>query len=144
MGQQWERNLRDYAPQSSMTAFCSARTLGKCRASAAALSPPYCRANAETLWPKQFGFPGVPAKMTGITKPLPVISNTVPLPLAQQVAVGLGDQGAMRPRAIGDGPQKGSLMAVMLLFIFIFQYTGNYKFKKRCGAANDIKNVKHI
>src|SRR5256885_1823643 len=40
--------------------------------------PPYLWAKAEMLLPLQFAAPGVPAKTGGGTKPLSVISNTVP------------------------------------------------------------------
>jgi hypothetical protein len=45
------------------------------------MKPRYCWANAETLWPKQLGLPGVPSNLWG-TKPLSVISKTVPPPLS--------------------------------------------------------------
>jgi hypothetical protein len=47
-----------------MIAFCSAATVAKSSAAAAAFSPPYWVASAETLWPTQFAFPGVPANKT--------------------------------------------------------------------------------
>jgi predicted phage terminase large subunit-like protein len=37
-------------------AYCNADTSEYPKAAVAALSPPYCRANAETLWPEQFAF----------------------------------------------------------------------------------------
>jgi hypothetical protein len=44
-------------------ASCGARTLGNPRAAAALLRPPYYRASAGTLRPKQFAFPRVPANL---------------------------------------------------------------------------------
>jgi hypothetical protein len=40
-----------YLSQYAMTAFCNADTVEKPKGAAAALSPPYCRASAATLWP---------------------------------------------------------------------------------------------
>jgi hypothetical protein len=48
-----------YPSQYALIAFCRADTLGKSSAAVALLSPPYCLARAERLWPKQFAFPGV-------------------------------------------------------------------------------------
>src|SRR5262249_14938849 len=50
-----------YTSQYASMASCSADTLGKSNIAAALLSPPYCLASAETLWPWQLAFPGVPA-----------------------------------------------------------------------------------
>ena len=54
-----------YSPQNATIAFCSALMLENPSAVAAALSPPYCRTTAATLWPLQFAFPGVPANVGG-------------------------------------------------------------------------------
>ena len=40
-----------YPPQNPIMSFCNADTSANPRAAAAPLSPPYCRASAETLWP---------------------------------------------------------------------------------------------
>jgi hypothetical protein len=55
---------KSYPPQNARMASWSAWTLGSPRAVAAALSAPYCLASAETLVPRQFDIPGVPANAT--------------------------------------------------------------------------------
>jgi hypothetical protein len=48
---QTAERVRIYPPQYARMASCSACTLANPRSAAAALSPPNCRASAETLWP---------------------------------------------------------------------------------------------
>ena len=45
------RGLPLYPPQKTMMALCNADTSAYPKAAAAVLSPLYCRASAETLWP---------------------------------------------------------------------------------------------
>jgi len=57
------------------------------QAAAALLSPPYCRASADTLCPWQVALPGVPANLSGVWIKMPYATGILPTGIGEPITV---------------------------------------------------------